>query len=99
MVNKNKNDTLSRFEKLASHVGLAVMIAATMFSMAEVTKSDSRRILATLQPSYAYVGQNPGDLLGGHDDEQLRRGSREESCHIAASYNTLKRSNAISGTV
>ena len=97
MVEKNKNNTLSRIEQLATHAGITVMIAATLISMAEIAEREGHRVVATLQPSYAYAGQHNNQL--GHGDEQMRKGGREEVRHMSTSYDTLKRSNAISGTL
>ncbi len=95
MVFKNKNKTLSTFETFASHIGVSVMLLATMISMAELAEREGHRAVATLQPAYAYSGQNNG--FQGHGDEQLRRG-KEEIHHSAASYGAFRRSHFISGT-
>ncbi len=99
MVNKNKNNTntVTRIGQVATHAGLTVMIAATLVGMAEVAEREGRRVIATLQPSYAYAGERNNQL--GHGDEQMRRGGREEIRHMSTSYDTIKRSNSISGTL
>lgn len=98
--NKNKNIfSIERAERMVSHLGMTVMLAATVVSMVEIAHRESSRLVATLQPAYALSGQH-ADLPNqiGHGDEQSRR-SKEEIRHTSATYGEMRRQHVIAGTV
>jgi hypothetical protein len=94
MVSKNKNNTSSIYnlESVASHLGLAVMMLATVASISELPHREGGHSEAVLQPAYSATLQT-------HSDEQMRRGGKEEVRHTSASYGAVMRSHFVAGSL
>jgi hypothetical protein len=97
MVKQNKNTTIERLETIMSHVGMAVMTMATMASMTELAHREGSHLTATLQPAYATNQITANDP--GQNDDQFRRGGREEIRHTSATYGSAMRSHSVTGSL
>ncbi|HEX8182073.1 MAG TPA: hypothetical protein VF575_00550 [Candidatus Saccharimonadales bacterium] len=108
MVEKNKNSFIlikEKLENVVSHLGVAVMLAATVVSIVEIAERESSRLVTTLQPAYVHAGST-SDIAGqaghsghaGQGSDQAHRG-KEEIRHAAASYGELRRQHFVAGTV
>ncbi len=78
------------------HLGLTVMLAASLISMVELSEREGRRVAAILQPNFAYATE-PFEPVG-HDEQMNRRG-KEEIAHPSTSYGTARRSHSNTGTL
>lgn len=100
MVHKNKNNYISKNTQLISHIGLVVMLAATVVHMAESVEHESRRVIGALQPHYSYALQTADPAGGaGHEGEQTSRGAKEEVPHSSFNVSSARRSPSVSGTI
>lgn len=98
MVEKNKNSiTKQKIETIASYAGTAVMMLATVISMAELSEREGHRVATVLQPQPAYAVVNDIDAPWGHGDERTRRG-RDEIRHSSENYGEVMHMQKTAGS-
>ena len=79
------------------HTGLALMAIAAVIGITELTDRKEIKALPTVQPSYAFAGDNNylNDKLE-NSDSAIRR-EKEEIGHRMESYGVTMRTHAVSG--
>ncbi|HEX8227595.1 MAG TPA: hypothetical protein VF572_07045 [Candidatus Saccharimonadales bacterium] len=98
MVENNTNTTIEKVCNIGAHVGVAVMMGATLTGMLESAYHEGHRMAMTLQPVYSSVSHGPA--AGEQGNEMMRRtGGKEEIRHTSATFGAVMRTHFVAGTL
>lgn len=93
--NIEKSTATADLQDIAQKAGLYLMAAATVIGIAEITDRPEK-VLPTLQPAYAFAGENE-QMTGPNDAMRLRREREEEAGAHAVSYGISMRTPSRTG--